>query len=219
MFIYPLWQSSAALTSAYKGNGSAGSTTPKTYTAFDIGAASSDRLVIVVVPSSGGGAGRNISSITIGGVTATLHTNQSTGGGQTSICLASANVPTGTTADIVITWSAAPTTQGLMVWTLSGYSSATPYSSYGNADASSASTKVATLNTVAGGILFVGAMHSANDTVTWSSITEDDDFQVNAAAVRMGGGRNSSLTTTVSNTETATWTGSQFNSIAAAVWQ
>lgn len=193
-------------------------TATATYTACNIGTASADRLVVVVCTGIHGST-RTLSSVTIGGNTATVHASSGSGAGQESVGIASLVVPSGTTADIVVTWSAAPSNNGIMVWIVTGWSSSTPYSSYANADGTSATTKVATLDTIAGGILIVGAGHGANDTCSWSSVTEDADFQVNSAAARMSGGSKTGLTTVSSATETATWSGSQHNSIAAAVWQ
>lgn len=81
-------------------------TTSKTFTAMDIGAASADRLVIVSITCSTSftTAARWPTGVTIGGVTATQiaeYHDTATSGGSASIWCA--NVPSGTTADVVLT--------------------------------------------------------------------------------------------------------------------
>lgn len=75
-----------------------------TATAAGIGTASSTRRVIATVAQTTA-SGRTLTSATIGGISATIH-QQSTDSGSTSgAYIISAVVPTGTTADIVLTFS------------------------------------------------------------------------------------------------------------------
>lgn len=76
-----------------------------TFTAADIGAADAAREVIVFCGwKNTVGNNRSISSATIGGVTATLHASVGSSS-DNGIGILQANVPTGTTGDIVITMS------------------------------------------------------------------------------------------------------------------
>jgi hypothetical protein len=86
--------------------------TTYTFAARGLGAADANRYILVAIEARGG-TGRTISSVTIGGVAAT---GLSLGGGtlieaangsSAYVALYYANVPTGTTGDVVVTWSAA----------------------------------------------------------------------------------------------------------------
>src|SRR3990167_11105596 len=85
-------------------NGSATDLTTYTFSAENLGVAASDRFIVVTITgrSSDGGA-RTIDTVTIGGVTATINIQIANSGSFNGI--ATAAVPTGTTGDIVITWS------------------------------------------------------------------------------------------------------------------
>ena len=88
-------------------------TTTHTFTSIDIGPASASRVVIVGIAV--GNQHNGISAVTIGGVSATI---AATSGNQsyTNDAIAYATVPTGTTADIAITVTAAQTRFHLSVW-------------------------------------------------------------------------------------------------------
>jgi hypothetical protein len=90
--------------------------TTLTFSAQAIGAAAADRQVIVGVFNTNGVA---ISSVTIGGVTATNDISETT----THAGIFRASVPTGTTADVVITCSSTFDHLGIVVATMTGASS------------------------------------------------------------------------------------------------
>lgn len=83
---------------------------PNTFVAMPVGAAFSTREVIAVI-TTGGSYNGVATGVTIGGVTATFQSYVGSGGGTAGsfsniITLAWANVPTGTTADVVLTGAA-----------------------------------------------------------------------------------------------------------------
>lgn len=85
---------------------------PLTFAATDLGEANDTRRIFVTIGFSGvGGAELTINSVTIGGVSATIHTQDTNRhSGNSSLwanAIVSAVVPTGTTGDIVIDWSGA----------------------------------------------------------------------------------------------------------------
>jgi hypothetical protein len=87
--------------------GDTGNLTTYTFSARALGAAVSDRYILVGAAwREGASADRSISSASIGGVSATIWTpnSHSTANG---VCIFGAAVPTGTTGDIVITFNAA----------------------------------------------------------------------------------------------------------------
>lgn len=125
------------------------SATTFTFSGKLIGDAASDREVFVSVASYNQGAARSISSVTIAGVTATAVASQMHAPG--SFCtyagLWRASVPTGTTGDVVVTFSGTMTGCEIVVYAGYNMASTTP-------DATIASTTVnsaANLATVNGG--------------------------------------------------------------------
>lgn len=162
-----------------------------TFSAYAIGAEAADRRVLVIAWGSSGGA-PTFSSVTVGGVTAT------------AICVEAstarwigafyADVPTGTTVDVVVTFTGGTMLRcGASVYTITGgaaaysaRSGATPNSS------SSASSLAATAVTVpAGGAGIAAAWVADNATaITWTQTTgtgtEREDRAVGSLGIRAG---------------------------------
>lgn len=148
--------------------GQASSASEFTFSTVTIGTAEGSRRVIVGV--SGGTSSEDFVSVVIGGVTATQ-----VGvvfGGTTTVGFYVAHVPTGTTANIVVTWVAAQGRCGISVWTATGLS-ADAANHFGSSTADPATF---TLNTLAGGFA-VGYMYvaSASTTHAWTNLTEQFD--------------------------------------------
>lgn len=101
---------------------SLGSGTTQTYSGVSLGAEASDREIFVVMTGLIFGSAPTISSVTVGGVSATLATASTTSISfyGLSALVAFATVPSGTTGDIVVTWSAAPTRGGIAVYRVTG---------------------------------------------------------------------------------------------------
>lgn len=85
-------------------NAGTGGDSFRSFTGAAIGAASSSRRVLVVVFHNNL-TSRTVASATIGGVAATVHKGSVDNGGSWDVFVISAVVPTGTTADIVMTMS------------------------------------------------------------------------------------------------------------------
>lgn len=97
-------------------------TTSDSLASVAIGTADADRLVVVsvAVRDSDGGA-TSFDAITIGGVSATIHAvGERSGSSQRMTCVASAIVPTGTTATVACTLGAGTPSDGITVaaWAL-----------------------------------------------------------------------------------------------------
>lgn len=145
--------------------------TTYTFTTTAIGTAASDRLIIVAC-SADGSAARTLNSGTIAGVSATVFAT--TNNGNACFAFMIALVPTGTTGDIVITWSGGCVRAGIGVWAAYNVQSTTPT----DRQQSSASNSVS-VNISAGG---VGAGGACNDNATtpnfsWTQFTENYDEQ------------------------------------------
>lgn len=141
-----------------------------TFSSQPFGSASSDRIVIVSVLGYGGSAS-TISSVTIGGVSATIIRQQSTG--TTTLGIAAAAVPTGTTGNVVAVFSATKGDCAIAVWSGTGQITAAGVASGSNTDLSEI-----TLASEVGGFVVAVCMNINNRTTTWTGATEnfDDNF-------------------------------------------
>ena len=145
------------------------SATAYTFSGVALGAAASDRIIVVGGFSTN--AVHTVSSVTIGGVSAAQVVAATNSGGE-QCALWQAAVPTGTTGNIVWTWSGSEVGMGIGVWRIVG-ATATAHASSGVTGASPLSS---TLNIPANGvaIAYSGAA-SSNRTATWTGLTEGFD--------------------------------------------
>lgn len=96
---------------------------PISLSGISIGAAASDRLIIAVISWAITGASRTLTSVTIGGVAATLYAPAV---GARECALAWVPVPTGTTANVVITWDGGVSNSAAILYSMTGQASNTP---------------------------------------------------------------------------------------------
>ncbi len=162
----------AGLEASQTGSDSDG-TTQSTYTfsGVSIGAADANRYVVVGLALRAAG-NRTISSVTIGGVTATsaVDLDGDAGGNTTRAALFIAAVPTGTTADVVMTLSGSAARAAVVAWRLVN---ANPTAN--DTDTSSSDPSGSTLNIPAGGVgIGFGASHNGTS-VSWTNLVEDVD--------------------------------------------
>lgn len=161
----------------------AATNSPNTFTAQGIGSAFSSRNVIclLVLPGSYNGAP---TGVTIGGVTATIQAYVGSGASIpnfSSILLwAWANVPTGTTADVVVTGGAS-VGDGIIscaTYTFDGsLAAASPTESDNNVTATTSDT--VTLNTSAGGFIIAGVRVEPLGSPTGLGITASTETYAN----------------------------------------
>ena len=143
-----------------------------TFSSVNLGAAASDRYIIVTAMTRKAGASTTLTSITIGGVTATIVkqvTNNVTNTDVAAIVIAA--VPTGTTGDIVVTWGATMVRCAIGVYRVTGLVSATASDS----DSSTANDPTVNLDCPAGGFIIGGALTAASSSAAWTGITENFD--------------------------------------------
>lgn len=149
----------------YTDNGvSSGSVSSFTFSARNLGTASSDRKIIVATVGLGNSA--TLSSVTVAGVSATVSFTVA------NVGIAIVSVPTGATGDVVVNWSAAENTVTIGVWAAYGLGSTTPT----DTGSSVADPFTDTLNVSAGGIA-VGLAHidatgGSAPTFTWTGLAE-----------------------------------------------
>lgn len=152
--------------------------TTYTFASQNIGAAASDRLVIVAYSSiNGNGTGVGISSVTIGGVTATIAHSSGT---NVSAGLAWALVPTGTTASIVLTFAIGQTNCVAATYRLTGQQSSTAFDTDTPAGGATAA-RSASIDVPAGGCVIASAGEAAVS-MTWTGATEDQDSSNGSSA-------------------------------------
>jgi hypothetical protein len=164
-------------------------TTTKTYSGVDIGAADPSRIIAVTVGTELTG-GTPSTTATIGGLAMTPGTlgNQAAMGTRCYY----REYPTGTTADIAITYDASQgdTTQHIAVYRVID-GRVTGGSAIGDTDADPITSGGVTIPT-SGGLLAIASMAADNVTRTWGGATEDIDddagtFQFTTAMSTTGG--------------------------------
>lgn len=185
-----------------------GGGTPKTYSAVAIGTAASDRMVVVGVKGDGGGG--QPTGVTIGGSAATKIVEANDGTQFASLW--ARMVSSGTTADIVVTWSSAPSRQGISVYAVYGESGVTAYDTASSV-ANPPSTNALTIP--ANGVGIALAVGGGATNWTWVGLTEDYDANSSGMANSSASLASSSATTP---TITATPNSGTSNALVAASW-
>jgi hypothetical protein len=163
---------------------STGATTSHTLSGAAIGSAEAGRI-IVVGAGSYGQQDRTITGVTVGGVSAVSVAGYTTSPSFPFITeLFTAVVPTGTTADIVVTWSGINYVCAFGVWAVYGASSTVhdTIATTGDPD-----PMTGTIDCPAGGAI-VGWAYSggANCTHTWVGVTESFDNNPSASQNHTG---------------------------------
>jgi hypothetical protein len=162
---------SSNVTSNYIGTAGSVSanTTVYTFNGASIGTAASDRIVFIAV-SATGNSSINVSSVTIGGVSATLINTGNASFG--TIGNAYLNVTSGTTANIVVTFTTGGQDRcSIDVYTIYG-STATPYDTALTLQPSSASTISTNVDIPTGAVcIYSFVAPAATITSSYSSAT------------------------------------------------
>jgi hypothetical protein len=148
--------------------------TTYTFNSTSIGSAATDRYVVIGASGSSGTTS-GISSITVNGNNATELVQVS--GSTVAAGLFIAAVPTGTTANIVVTFGGGKERCDVGVWKVTKLNSATPYDTASLGSGLSVNTGSVNIDTRVGGILLSyvhrGGVNSG--TTTWTGATENYD--------------------------------------------
>lgn len=181
-----------------------------------IGAAAADRRVFCIVDWTKSGSPSSLSSATIGGVAATIHAqNKVASVFGLSVAIISALVPTGTTATVSLTFSAAAS-PGLGVYRVTGLQSATALDVI-STGGSLGDPYSDTIDVAGQGILlFGGTIYSGATGFTVGGATEDFDINV-ASNTRMVGSSLAVTTTELGHTVSLTRSGGTAGSFGGAV--
>jgi hypothetical protein len=157
-------------------------TTTYTFSSASLGAAHDDRMIIVGIHSRKAGAVSSISSVSVGGVSATIvlqNWNTITNSNVAAIAIAA--VPTGTTGDIVVTFADTMLRCAVGIWRAFGIE-LTAYDS----DSSDASDPTVNLDVPAGFVIAVATTNASTST-TWTGVTENYDTVLETFVSTSGG--------------------------------
>lgn len=158
---------SGVVTITYTVNPSQGAATVYTFSAADISTAAADRKIVVGIQANDGG--NTVSSVTVGGISASLVIALDDGNSRTELW--QADVPTGTTADIVVTFSGGANACDIGVWAVYGAAAAAHHTA-----SSSANPPSANLNIPANGVAIGVARENGSGVLsTWTNLTERFD--------------------------------------------
>jgi len=152
-----------------------------TFPSQAFGAAAADRKIALFIMGNPGGAIPRYSSSTIGGASATQLLQEFSGG---EIELVIASVPTGTTGDVVVNFSATNNNCAIIGYPMYGASSTLLDSATSTSNPGSA-----TLTTTSGGLVLAGVVSNSNYTTTWTGVTEDADDSISGALVYSSGSK------------------------------
>jgi hypothetical protein len=153
-----------------------------TFSTVPIGTAASNRWCIALVKWRRA-TPTTLTSVTIGGVTASLvkERNYDSGGGAgstTGLSIWVANVPAGTTADLVVTLAATVLRCAYALATVNGINP----TATDTAEATGADPLVASIDVAEDGVIAAVAANGNTATGAWSSLTEDVDANVEASS-------------------------------------
>lgn len=187
---------------------SSSDSTAYTFASSDIGAVGGNRHVIVAIASTSSSAGRTVASVSVAGVTATeIKTHIVEPGANTSIAsIWSANVPTGTSGDIVVTHSAGMARCGVSVYAARNLKN---NSAVASASDDQKTALTLSLTGTAEGFC-IGVVNNSGSkayTWAWTGLTEDSDEdlggdsngRISAASLDTLAGGTLAITATISS--------------------
>lgn len=189
-----------------------------TYNTQAVGTADGTRIVIVGVTGSGANS-RTISSVTLTGNAMTQVVFRESGGGGAFVqsALYALAFPTGTTADVVVTFSGSSGRAVIGVWATYNLLSATATNTY----SSVASPMTASMNITAGGIA-VGMANGYDNggftSITWSNLTSRFNISQASTQLNSGGADAAFSTTQTGLSVSATMNGAPSPDLASGVF-
>lgn len=154
-------------------SGTNATNTTFSFSGLAIGPAYPDRRVLVPISARGNTTIGVINSVTVGGIAAPViaQFNNISGGNISISAFAIADVPTGVTATVVVTFSTSKLRCGVAVYDISGIGVDTPL------DTQSATFGTPpNINVIEGSCVIGMGFSAANTSYTWASITEDYDI-------------------------------------------
>lgn len=192
-----------------------------TFSSQNLGTADSARKIIVAVEARINSSTPTFDSATIGGVSASIAKSAfRTNGTTSSICaLIVADVPTGTTGDVVVNYSASCDRCAIQMYRAVGVDSSTPTDT---AEATTGDDPTTSIDVPAGGFAIACAImnNTGSSQITWTGLTEDHESAPESSSV-VGSASDEFASAQTAMTVTTTWsTGSSINLplLIAAAW-
>lgn len=182
-----------------------------TFAGQNLGTAAANRYIIVSILSRKAGAATTLTGVTIGGVAATIVRQQAFTDTNTNVAaIVVANVPTGATGDIVVTFADAMVRCMIGVYRATGINPTATFSDY------SITTPLQTSMVIPGnGFGIAAGMSTSNSSATWAGLTEDFDAVAEAIVTYTGAHKEYSTGQTVVTTITFGATSSPIGIFAA----
>lgn len=188
-----------------------------TYSSLDIGSAPTSGNRVVIACFGAGGSSRTVSSVTIGGVSATVvygYGNVAADwNGNRNSALAYVTLNTGTTATVAVTWSGSISACGCQIFSISGVNSTTPVAS--GSSTATATTVSVTATTNQYGHSVMAGMHS-NSTSSSFGATGTTSHQVTRSTVQSFAAGYRSQGSSTNSSETLTESGGASNTRSIA---
>lgn len=181
-----------------------------TFSGIDIGEEHSTRLLVLRI-HGGGGSSRTLSSVTANGNACTLITEPTASGEECAI--AYVLLPTGTTVEVIVTWSGGYGRCAVQPTVLYGVQNTTPSSSSIRQSSTSSSVSV---TGVTGGVVIAATTTGSDVRHTYTNVTESYDQGVESNIGVSGGealvGADGSISVTSASSSTA-------RELVAAAWR
>jgi hypothetical protein len=198
------------------GTGNGTSLTTYTFSSMTVGSTTDPHKCVIGVGAGDGNTGKTVSSITVGGVSATVIVSHRLNFDPANIVeMWQVEGITATSGDVVVTWSGGMNRCTCIVYEVLNAASAVTAS---GADSTGSSTKSVSLSIPANGVAIgISGNFTGAQTTTWTNLTEDYDP---AASYYYAGHSSASKAVTASETPTITslWTNANGDGMIVASW-
>ena len=184
-------------------------TSTHTTGSMSIGTATSTRRVLALITGNSASNSRVVNSVTIGGVSATIHTQAtSSSSGSTLTCIASATITSGTTAVVVVTYNGTMSHVSVHVTSIDNLSSTTPTYANSTSGTTGLSLSLTDVDWEASGFVVGVTCLGLTPTITWSggvSLSEYYDSTIFGGNRRVGLADWFPTTSGTNQTATSSW--------------
>ncbi len=191
-----------------------------THSGLTLGAAATDRKIVCCTTGQGHtGSLRTVNSLTIGGVSASQVVTITSSANWYRTDIWQADVPSGTTGDVVVTYNATMREACVALYRLTGAGTGpTAASDTETDDSVSTDALSVSIDCPAGGFLVAVCGEESSGSPSWAGITQDYDQGMDAGDRDMTGASDSFVTVQTGLTVSVTSSGSSNMRMSAASW-